>query len=285
MAPVQSSILFSNQKHAEGQWNTRSLQSGNRMVRFMASYLSFKRSGVDNLAQTVVSARFVLDAGAGKAAYSHWFIGRNALPCLIAADWSFEALRGVGQPKKGRILRVCADLQKLPFKSGSINALFSIDTLGHVPRVAEALDEFVRVCETNAPLFIHSECGNYRMRWPDRALIAKVGKDIPADYDGHCSLMRCEELYALFSQRFIVRSFFSPAGYAGWLLGYPEKYRPAFTQAGWRLLAMVAAVMEALKRIGVCRAGIKLLNALTNHAEKYFGLSGGGSCFATMRRP
>ena len=30
---------------------------------------------------------------------------------------------------------------------------------------------------------------------------------------------------------------------------------------------------------------MRLINAFTNHAEVFFGLSGGGSCFAALKKP
>jgi len=285
MASVRAPKTFSDEKHAQGRWNTRLLDIRNPVARWCASYLSFKRRGVDKLAQTAQDARFVLDAGCGKGAYGHWFLGRSPKPCIIAVDWSYRALRDLPPVSRGRILRVCADLQKLPFKSGSMHALFSVDTLGHVPSVPAALDEFLRVCIRNSPLFIHGECSDYRTRWPDRALLVRLGKDLLAEYDGHCSLYRADELYSLYSQRFLVRSFFSPAGYMGWLLGYPEKYWMAFTQAHMRIPALSTVLMAALKKVGLIRVCLLLFNAFSNHAEKFFGLHGGGSCFAEMRRP
>lgn len=286
MAPSLSTPTFSTDKHTRGLWDTRALDYRNPALRRLLSYISYKRDGVDTLAKTAASACFVLDAGAGKGAYGRWFLGRRPQAGVVAIDWSYEALRALPQATgRGRIFPVCADLQKMPFKSNSMDALYSIDTLGHVPRAEAALDEFMRVCKKEAPLFVHSECGDYRSRWPDRILLRRLGKDLLAEYDGHVSLYRSEELYALYSRRFVVGSFINPAGYLGWLLGYPEKYQRAFLAARWGWPAALTGIAAVLKNVPLIGAGVRLLNALTNHSEVFFGLKGGGSCFAHMRKP
>jgi SAM-dependent methyltransferase len=248
--------------------------------------MSYKRKGVDALARAMGAQTpgFVFDAGAGKGAYAAWFLSRKKTT-IIAIDWSFDALRVLCAPRQGRIIPVCADLQMLPFKSAVADALYSIDTLGHVDDCAMALDEFLRVCKPASPLFIHSECSDYRSRWPDKALIAKLHKDLPAEYDGHVSLHRSEELYTLYCRRFHVKSFVNPAGYFGWLLGYPEKYRMAFAAANFAPMTFITSIFAMLKKlplIGIC---VRCLNAFTNHCEVFFGLNGGGSCFAALKKP
>lgn len=277
---------FSTQKHAQGHWDTSISKTGNPVLRFMFSYLSYKRKGVDALAREMaaITPALVLDAGAGKGAYAYWFLGKKNAT-VITIDWSFDALRGVFAPKQGGILRVCADLHMLPFKSEVADGLFSIDTLGHVENCATVLDEFLRVCKPSSLLFVHSECSDYRSRWPDRALIARLHKDVPAEYDGHLSLHRTEELYALYSRRFHVRSFVNPAGYLGWLLGYPEKYRMAFMAAHWAPMTLITSIFAKLKSLRLIGIKIRFLNAFTNHCEVFFGLKGGGSCFAMLKKP
>jgi ubiquinone/menaquinone biosynthesis C-methylase UbiE len=276
---------FSSVKHKAGQWNTSIIDYRNPVARFLLSYMSYKRRGVDNLAKKTPANGLVLDAGAGKGAYCRWFLGRNSSLSVIAADWSFEALRAIQPARHGLILRVCADLQRLPFKSGCFDALYSIDTLGHVPRVETALDEFSRVCKENSLLFIHSECSDYREKWPDRKLILKLEKDLPAEMDGHISLYKARELYAFYSGRFVTGSFINPAGYTGWLTGHPEKYKQAFADANFRFSLYGIKTVLILKKIWPINICIKLFNALTNHLETFMGLKGGGSCFAELRKP
>jgi SAM-dependent methyltransferase len=285
MANPLSLRLFSTDKHTHGQWNTRIIQTRNPLVRAAVSYCSFKRAGVDVLAKKTEGAHFVLDAGCGKGAYSHWYLGRNPSAVCIAVDWSEEALRRVQPSMKGRLLRVCADMRFLPFQGASMDALFSIDVLGHIDNCASALDEFSRVCKNGAFLFIHSECRDYQKRWPDRRLIKQLGEDMLARYDGHDFIKFSRELYELYSRRFQMQSFLNPAGYCGFFLGYPEKYRMAFAKAGWRSLAFIISVFALLKRAPVLGLSIRCVNAFTNRCEVFFELKGGGSCFAMMKKP
>jgi SAM-dependent methyltransferase len=275
---------FSDQKHAHGRWNTATVKTDRGFIRAALCYVSQKRKGVDALAKSAVSPAVVFDAGAGKGAYGHWFLGRKEAT-IIAIDWSPSALHLIEAPATGRILSVCADLHFLPFKPAVADALYSIDSLGHVRDCALALDEMMRVCKPSAPLFIHSECCDYRSRWPDNALIEKLGRDMPAEQDGHLFLHSSEHLHTLYSRRFHVRSFTNPAGYFGWLLGYPEKYQPAFIAAGWKGAALLSGAFSAIKNLPVIGGLMRLINAFTNHAEFFFGLSGGGSCFAMLKKP
>jgi ubiquinone/menaquinone biosynthesis C-methylase UbiE len=284
MATPLSLRFFSTDKHLRGQWDTRVVKARNPLARALVSYCSFKRAHVDKLAKTA-RGDFVLDAGCGKGAYSQWYLERRPTARCIAIDWSEAALRLVRPTAGGRIIRVCADARFLPIKSASMDALFSIDTLGHIENCASALDEFSRVCKIGALLFLHSECSDYQGKWPDRMLIKRLDEDILARYDGHHFIKQSAELYTLYSRRFRVQSFLNPAGYCGFLLGYPEKYRIAFTRAKWRFLTIVATVFALLKKAPVLGLGLRLLNAFSNHAEVFFGLKGGGSCFAMMKKP
>jgi ubiquinone/menaquinone biosynthesis C-methylase UbiE len=277
---------FSTDKHLRGQWDTRVAIAKNPFIRAIISYCSLKRALVDTLAKTSKAAHFVLDGGCGKGAYSHWYLGKRPLAVCIAVDWSEAALRTLRPAAGGgQILRLCADVRFLPLTSGSMDALFSIDTLGHIDNCASALDEFSRVCKNGAPLFLHSECGDYRKKWPDSALIRRLGEDLIARHDGHNFLKEAAELYRLYSRRFQIQSFIHPAGYCGFILGYPEKYRMAFMQAHYRFLFFLTSIFALLKTTPALGAAIRLLNALTNHCEVFLGLKGGGSCFALMKKP
>jgi SAM-dependent methyltransferase len=280
---------FNDDKHGRGEWDTAMLTYKNGPLRAAAGYCSAKRRGITQLADSLPGIRMVMDAGAGNGAYSIWFIARK--PCtIVSVDVSIAGLRKISSAHGrsgtgGRVLPVCADVTSLPFKENIFGAIFSIDTLGHVADINSALNEFARICSPNASLFLHSECADYRSRWPDNALIARLGRDVPAMVDGHDHLRLSRDLYSLYSQRFHLVSFVNPAGYFGWFLGYPEKYLPAFTEAGWKFLRTVALVFAACKRTPIIGPAIRIVNAFTNHAEVYFGLTGGGSCFAFLKKP
>lgn len=280
---------FNNSKHGRGDWNTTILTYKKGPLRAAADYCSAKRRGVTDLADVVRRPHFVLDAGAGNGAYSIWYLARTPA-CVLCVDIAVPALRRITPAHRqsgvgGRVCPVCADLAALPFKQNVFDAIFSIDTLGHVSDVNATLDEFVRTASPAARLFLHSECADYTVRWPDKALIARLGADTPAERDGHAHLRMSRDLFVLYSRRFRLLSFINPAGYAGWCLGYPEKYRDAFDKAGWKGLRFVAGVLAACKRLPVVGTAMRVINATTNHLEVFFGFSGGGSCFAHLRKP
>jgi SAM-dependent methyltransferase len=281
---------FNDAKHARGEWNTTVVATQSNMLRSCADFLSQKRKGVDELAAVVPSAGgMVLDAGAGQGAYGIWFASRNGCS-VVGVDSSLEALRrakahAASRRLRGKILPVCADIGALPFRQEQFRATFSIDTLGHIEDVNKVLDEMLRCSAAGAPLFLHSECADYRRRWPDRMLIRKLGEDLPARRDGHIGLLEARDLFMLYTRRFRVISFVNPAGYLGWFLGYPEKYRPAFAAAGLGGFTLFLGFCAAVKNLPIIGIGLRLVNALSNHLENFLGLTGGGSCFAVVRKP
>jgi ubiquinone/menaquinone biosynthesis C-methylase UbiE len=275
---------FSEEKYVQGGWRTWTAGAAMPFTRVLANFLSFKRKGVDALAREARSEWCVLDCGCGTGAYTSWFIHRR--PCtVISLDWSFQALKEIEKPRKGHLLRICADIQMLPLKSRVCDALFTIDTLGHVRDQEKALDEMLRVLKYDSPVFLHSECGNYKLRWPDRMLRRRLGYDYLASTDGHISLPLHSEVYQMVLRRFRIKKFMSPAGIFGWILGYPEKYYCAFREARCRFLQGIAGIGAVVKRVPLLGIVLRFVNACTNRLELYLGLEGGGSCFAVLRTP
>jgi len=275
---------FSELSHTHGKWDTRISVTANPVVRAVWNFCSFKRSGVHSLASRHFTAGYILDLGCGSGAYSHWFLGRKPGSRIIAVDWSVTALKKIPGTKRGVIIKVCADVQCLPFKPQIFDTLFSVDTLGHLPCCEKALDETLRVARNGANLFLHSECSDYRYRWPDAMLIRKNRKDSGAEFDGHISLKTSEIIHHLYNQRFHIQSFFSPAGFLGWLIGYPEKYAAVFRESHdyfWYGLTRLFALIKKMPGSGIA---LRMINATANRIELFLGLYGGGSCFAELEK-
>lgn len=270
---------FAELKHRSGQWRSRIIHSRNIILRSIINFFSFKRKGVDDLSRFCPRSSIVVDFGSGQGAYSFWFSQRCECK-IISIDWSFDALKLIKKENLPNIFPVCADLASLPLKSECIDTLFSIDTLGHLTDQEKSLDEILRVCRPSAKLFLHSECGDYKKRWPDSMLIRKIGYDSPAEYDGHYSLRNHVQLRFLISKRFQLINFFSPAGIIGWILGYPEKYYPAFKKAGCPCLSLVSLVFSIIKKTPFLGILLRFINITINKFELFFGIEGGGSCFA-----
>lgn len=276
---------FSRGKFQSGQWKTRKVSIRPGLLRSFADFISLKRKGVDHLASKCFSFHKVMDFGCGTGAYSRWFIDRCQCT-ILAVDWSIEALKSARlNDNSGKVLPVCADLHLLPFKHESIDALFSVDALGHLSNQERALDEISRICRPGAQLFLHSECGDYRKRWPDNILLKKSGIDYLARLDGHYSIRQSSELNALLCRRFEVNRSCSPAGIFGWILGYPEKYRLAFKHARFYLLFLLTSFFALIKKLPLAGLIFRLLNAITNKVEIICGIEGGGSFFAHARKP
>ena len=281
---------FSDEKHLSGQWRTRMVVTANPGLRQLFSYCSFKRSGVAALAKKIPAAprpQLAVDLGSGQGAYAHWFLGGTLRGnvTVIAIDWSREALLRIPAPARGKIVKICADAGSIPLKSESADALFSLDTLGHVESIPKVLDEILRIAKPGAPLFLHSECGDYRTRWPDTMLMKRIGYDFLARYDDHRSVLPFAALRSLYTQRFHIDMIQSAAGYTGWLTGYPDKYRLAFAEAGAKTFVVLTSFFSFVKRMPLTGLLLRLLNSSINHLELALGLQGGGSCCALLHKP
>jgi GT2 family glycosyltransferase/SAM-dependent methyltransferase len=269
---------FSEGRHRCGNWHTTPVGSVNVLTNSGVRFCSFKHQELYRFAHRCSPWYTVVDFGCGSGAYSDYYL--KIMPSVvIAVDWSFGALRSLPRCNP-RCLPVCADLHALPFKPGCIDALFSIDTIGHLRNQSMALDEINRICRSGAPLFLHSECSDYRKRWPDSMLIRSLNRDAIAEIDGHFGIRPAAEMRGLFERRFAIAVFFSPAGLAGWLLGYPEKYTRVFRAAGSTFASLLTGVFATVKSIPVLKQLLRFTNACTNRLELAIGLTGGGSCFA-----
>jgi SAM-dependent methyltransferase len=275
---------FSESLHSNGRWSTHISLTRNPLVRAVWNFLSFKRHGVSTLARLCHPSEMGLEIGCGKGAYAYWFTGQQRCT-IIAVDWSFSALSAMPPEPARAVHRVCADAHMLPFKAQSFDFFFTIDVFGHLTNGDQALDEALRIMKPKRPFFFHSECNDYTRRWPDKHLIRALGADWLAELDGHWGLRSSAVLYKALISRFTVHSFFSPAGLAGWLLGYPEKYGRASRKASWRILAALTAVFAFLKKNPLTGVPLRFANILSNHIELFLGIVGGGSCFAHGTTP
>ena len=283
MCTSSSSRDFSNVKHTSGSWRTSSPSMIPSLLHPVWRFISFKRDEVAFLAHTTTN--MVLDAGCGTGAYAQWFRTINSTSPIVAADISFQALKLAQTTGTASLLLVCCDLAALPFKENSFSATYSIDALGHIVNHDAVLDELLRVNRPAASLLLHSECADYRRRWPDRALIRRLNRDLPAENDGHIGLYESVDLYTRCHRRFSVVHFYSPAGIIGWLIGYPEKYLPAFSKAHMTIPAALCLVFATIKATPLLGGMLRFVNACTNRTELWFNIQGGGSCFLRLRVP
>lgn len=275
---------LSEKKHTQRAWGS-DIYSVPKYLKHFVNFFSFKHAGIDRLAKTCKADSRILDYGTGNGNFST-YLSNSCESNIFAVDWSFEALRQAKENfTKRNIFPVCADLHSLPFKDASFIAFFTIDVFGHLYDPPKALDNLYDVLQPGAKGFFHSECADYRRHWPDSWLIAKNGRDIPAEADDHISLYTVDVIRSLLSSRFSVISSFSPAGYAGWLTGYPEKYTDAFYRAGNKTLFSLVMFFSKIKANPAGKVLLRIFNYLTNRTELIFNLQGGGSFFADVIKP
>lgn len=281
----QADRSFSRAQYRAGRWHTTSFKRHLPPLRWLLRCVSFKYQELDRFARRGLPHEMIADLGAGIGSYARFFLQCRPEATLIAIDWSPEALRTIGVPPAtaGRLWKVCADAEQLPFKPSRIDACYSIDTLGHIRHQERALDEVNRVCRSGARLFLHSECADYRTRWPDKYLIRNYGTDRVAALDGHYGIRSCAEMRMAYERRFSIDRFYSPAGILGWLTGYPEKYLPLFLGCRMYLPALPTAVFAGMRALPGFRALLRIANTLSNRVELFLGLQGGGSCFTRAR--
>lgn len=86
---------------------------------------------------------FVLELGAGLGAL------QDVHPAYVATDLSVEAL-----VRRMRRPAFASDVQALPLRSGSLDALFSVAVLEHVPRPELAVEEILRVLRPDGVAYL-----------------------------------------------------------------------------------------------------------------------------------
>ena len=275
----QDDRSFSRRQYQSGRWHTATPRLSNPLQRWLLGCVSFKHTELDRFARRCLPHAIVVDLGAGIGSYARFFLERVPAT-VIAIDWSPEALQKIPSPPWGSLWKICADAHHLPLKPSRIDALYTIDTLGHLRHQEQVLDEITRICRSGAPLFIHSECSDYRSRWPDRMLIRRTGTDRIAELDGHFGIRTSATMRVLYEQRFTISRFYSPAGILGWLTGYPDKYLKPLRESRAYVPALAAALCVVIKIVPVCKHLLRWLNTCSNRLELFLGMQGGGSCFA-----
>ncbi len=191
LIPMEPARLrtFNNGKHARGEWDTTILTYRKGPLRAAADFCSAKRRGVTHLADVAPQARLVLDAGTGNGAHTIWFLARRQCS-VVCIDLSFEALRKIGPSHArsgagGRALPVCADLATLPFKQNIFDAIFSVDTFGHVSDVNATLDELARTAALGIIAFLSQRMRRLQIPLARPGAYSAPGRDAPAELDGH----------------------------------------------------------------------------------------------------
>jgi SAM-dependent methyltransferase len=87
----------------------------------------------------------VLEIGAGSAGALHTFLRQRPAAKGIALELSALSLRAAMQGAETRLAGVAGSALALPFRAGAVDAVFAFEVIEHLPDVARALDELLRV--------------------------------------------------------------------------------------------------------------------------------------------
>ena len=87
----------------------------------------------------------VLEVGAGSAAVMHTFLGRRSDARAVALELSPASIDATTRGRNPALRAVAGNALELPFRSRSLDAIVAFEVLEHLPDVALALDEMLRV--------------------------------------------------------------------------------------------------------------------------------------------
>src|SRR3989344_1640514 len=100
---------------------------------------------IKEFSKTLKPGSSILDAGAGHSPYKKYFSHCN----YVAADF-------VEHDKKGDNfqINIICDLEKLPFKNNTFDAIINTWVIEHIPNPEKMLNELKRVLKPNGKIFI-----------------------------------------------------------------------------------------------------------------------------------
>jgi SAM-dependent methyltransferase len=110
-----------------------------------------------------VPAPVILEVGAGSAVVLHQFLRRRPRATAVALELSASSLRTATTDGRGVLHGVMGNALQLPFRDRSIDAVAAFEVMEHLPDVAQAFDEILRV--TRRPGFIIIGVPNHASLW------------------------------------------------------------------------------------------------------------------------
>ena len=105
----------------------------------------------------------VLEIGAGSAAAMHTFLARHADARAVAMELSPSSIRLARQGGSPSLRAIAGNALDLPFRARSLDAVVAFEVLEHLPDVARALDEMLRV--VRRPGYIVIGLPNHASLW------------------------------------------------------------------------------------------------------------------------
>jgi len=274
---------FSESKHATHHWTTRKHNVSQKVVFWASMVLSFKRRYLFAMVKKVKRNGVVLDLGSGNGAYAAEVISRRSDVRIIALDWSEKAFQSPFYSTE-RISRIVADAKCLPIKDGVLDAMYTIDFLGHIKNSGSIICKTAKLLRSGAPAFIHSEISDYRKHFPDRIMLKKNNADLLAEIDGHIGIKPYKKLKQQVKNGFVILATSSPRGTLGWLLGYPDKYAMIAQKSSMRRLYNVCCFFARMKKHAALRIVMQILNVVSNEIENRLHMAPGGSAFFQVKK-
>ena len=96
----------------------------------------------------------VLEVGAGSAAVMHAFLRRRSDARAVALELSPASIDATTRGDNPALRAVAGHALELPFRSRSLDAVVAFEVLEHIPDVALALDEMLRVVRPHGHIII-----------------------------------------------------------------------------------------------------------------------------------
>jgi SAM-dependent methyltransferase len=121
------------------------------------------RQVIDHVRANAAPFGRVLEIGCGRGGFAAWLASAPSSTQVVAADLSAVGVRmgraHAEQRAMPRLSWAVADIQTVPFASGSFDTVFSCETIEHVPSPRSAIGELFRVLRPGGRLYL--TCPNY----------------------------------------------------------------------------------------------------------------------------
>jgi SAM-dependent methyltransferase len=106
---------------------------------------------------------YVLEIGAGAAVAMHTFLSTRPAARAVAMELSPVSIHAATQGRPSSLSAVAGDALRLPFRDRSLDAVIAFEVIEHLPDVATALEEMLRV--VRRPGYIIIGLPNHASLW------------------------------------------------------------------------------------------------------------------------
>lgn len=121
---------------------TETVWEEQRYYQTSASSSQVETFGMRRAARRLIGCRLLLDCGCGEGTKGEFVAGPGAL--IVGIELAQQGLL-MARERGSQMVPVQGDLTRIPFRSGSFDAVFCADTFEHLPDPDAALAECIRV--------------------------------------------------------------------------------------------------------------------------------------------